>query len=120
MDNSQQMSRVNELTESERKRKEVVEAGGTVVANMDFDDNLIRWAQNNNRYQRIDCRTDWCNPFILNKDGDRDAICDSFSVYLDSKPSLLERIDELRGKVLGCWCYPERCHGDEIIKRLKA
>jgi len=27
--------------------------------------------------------------------------------------------DELRGKVLGCWCYPARCHGLTLINWAK-
>jgi hypothetical protein len=29
------------------------------------------------------------------------------------------RLEFLRGKVLGCWCKPENCHGDVILKLLK-
>lgn len=29
---------------------------------------------------------------------------------------LLDDLDELRGKVLGCWCKPKSCHGDILIK----
>jgi len=24
--------------------------------------------------------------------------------------------EELRGKVLGCWCYPRPCHGDVLLE----
>ena len=105
-------------TDSERERRAIVEAGGTVVAHQKKDENLIRWAQFNDCYQKIDRPGIWSNPFVLPDDGDRDTVCDHFAVYLDMKPSLLVRIEELRGRVLGCWCYPERCHGDEFIRRL--
>jgi len=35
---------------------------------------------------------------------------------------LLNDLDELDGKVLGCWCKPKSCHGDilvEIIQNMK-
>lgn len=32
---------------------------------------------------------------------------------------LLNNIEELRGKVLGCWCKPKKCHGDVLIEILK-
>jgi len=35
---------------------------------------------------------------------------------------LLNDLDELDGKVLGCWCKPKACHGDiliEIIQNMK-
>jgi len=28
------------------------------------------------------------------------------------KPELLEKLPELKGKVLGCWCAPKEYHGD--------
>jgi hypothetical protein len=31
---------------------------------------------------------------------------------LPTQPDLMARLPELKGKVLGCWCAPEACHGD--------
>lgn len=31
----------------------------------------------------------------------------------------LEDLDELKGKNLGCWCKPEKCHGDVVIEFLE-
>jgi hypothetical protein len=28
-------------------------------------------------------------------------------------------LKKLKNKVLGCWCYPEKCHGDILIKILE-
>jgi hypothetical protein len=60
---------------------------------------------------RIDRNTEWGNPFQMDKDGDRDTVCDSYEIFFPRKFSLHNRLDELKGKVLGCWCYPDRCHG---------
>ena len=30
--------------------------------------------------------------------------------------TLMDSITELNGRILGCWCHPERCHGDILIK----
>ncbi len=35
------------------------------------------------------------------------------------KGPLIEDIEELRGKTLGCWCRPGRCHGDVLIELLR-
>jgi len=105
-------------TVEEKERREIVENGGTIVISLNTDLNLLRWAEVNDYLMKIDRTTDWGNPFILNADGDRDTVCDNYSIYLDMKPSLLKRLDELKGKVLGCWCYPERCHGAELLGRL--
>lgn len=105
-------------SESEYARKEQVEAGETVLANQHCDYRLIAWAGEHGLYVNIDRRTIWGNPFLIDEDGDRMTICQAYRYYLEWKPSLQRRIDELRGKVLGCWCYPEQCHGDTLILRL--
>ena len=69
----------------------------------------------------------WNNPFTVKKYG----IEKSLQLYrewvitgihpINGKKRkggpLLNDIDELRGKVLGCWCKPNKCHGD-ILKDL--
>ena len=106
-------------TPDQQKRREAVEAGLAVVGNMKAgtDTALIKWAKANGHFERIDRKSDWGNPFLLDEDGDRDEVCDSFEVYLARKPSLQKRIVELRGKVLACWCYPARCHGNHLAAK---
>jgi ParB-like chromosome segregation protein Spo0J len=101
--------------QDERDRQAQVTDGITVVANAAADKNLICWAEREGLAVRIDRGTRYGNPFILEEDGDRDAVCDSYERhYLVRKPSITDRIDagELTGKVLVCHCYPQRCHGD--------
>ena len=108
-----------EWTEDELKRKAIVESGGTVVANMhqDTDRALLMWARKTDRFVRIDRNTEWGNPFEMGKDGDRDTVCDSYEIFFPRKFSLHNRLDELKGKVLGCWCYPARCHGMYLVAK---
>ena len=110
----------HEWTKDELDRRAIVEAGGTVVANMhqDGDRALLAWARKTGRFARIDRQSDWGNPFEMGEDGDRDTVCDSFEIYFGRKYSLHNRITELKGKVLACWCYPKRCHGDHFVNKL--
>ena len=110
-----------EWTEDELDRRAIVEAGGTVVANMhhDTDRALLTWARQTGRFFRIDRQSDWGNPFEMGEDGDRDTVCDSFEIYFERKYSLHNRVHELKGKVLACWCYPKRCHGMHLIARME-
>lgn len=57
----------------------------------------------------------WANPFRIGPDGTRDEVIDKYAEWLDAQPELLACLPELAGKVLGCWCAPERCHGDVLI-----
>lgn len=68
----------------------------------------------------------FANPFKVGKDGDRDEVCEKYRVYvqkrIDTEFQFREELENLRGKTLGCWCKPERCHGDillEILNNLK-
>ena len=111
-----------EWSQSELDRKAIAEAGGTVVANMhqDSDRALLHWAKITGRFARIDRNSDWGNPFEMPADGDRDTVCDSYEIFFPRKFSLQNRLDELRGKVLGCWCYPQRCHGDYLLNKVQS
>jgi hypothetical protein len=57
----------------------------------------------------------WGNPFVLGRDGSREEVLAKYERWLLAQPDLLERARaELRGKVLGCWCAPQPCHGDVL------
>jgi hypothetical protein len=88
--------------------------GETVVLNMNTNFHAMKWAKDNERFQQIDRWSDWGNPFVLDLDGDRDAVCESFKVYFDLKLGLKAKIKQLKGKALGCHCYPKRCHGEHL------
>jgi len=34
----------------------------------------------------------------------------------DDDPKLKDLLCSYQGKTLGCWCKPDRCHGDELVK----
>jgi hypothetical protein len=106
-----------EWTPDQLDRKARAEAGECVVANMhdNTDAALIAWAEANDRFVRIDRKTEWGNPFEMPGDGDRAEVCGKFQrFYFPQKDSLLTKTEGLSGKVLGCWCHPEQCHGHII------
>jgi len=55
----------------------------------------------------------WGNPFVIGKDGNRDDVCDKF------RDEVLPNLDvtSLKGKDLVCFCSPQRCHADDILKK---
>lgn len=100
-------------SDDERQLLERHRAGETVVVNQHIHKDLIGWATNAGVYERIDRNSKWGNPFVLKDDGDRATVIASYADhYLPHKPSLDP--SELKGKVLGCWCHPEPCHGDVL------
>ena len=59
----------------------------------------------------------WKNPFLLKKF----TLEDSLKKYEEHVRSttLYDQLDELDGKVLGCWCKPLACHGDVLLKLIE-
>lgn len=63
----------------------------------------------------------WGNPFpVPSRDYDRavdpERILERYEAYVRGNPRLMASLPELRGKVLGCWCAPKRCHGDVLLR----
>jgi hypothetical protein len=58
----------------------------------------------------------WGNPFVIGKDGSREDVIKKYEEWIrNERPDLIAALPELKGKVLGCWCSPEKCHGDVLL-----
>jgi len=69
------------------------------------------------RYPKID--SPWANPYKIDKDNNREDVLKEYEEYIKNKINLTDlNLNDLKGKVLGCWCHPEKCHGDILIKLL--
>lgn len=103
-------------SDDERELLKRLRSGETIVVTLrGSHDNLVRWAESAGLYVRVDRKTPWGNPFETPTDGDRETVIANYAAhYLPYKPSLLEKLDTLSGKALGCWCAPEACHGDVL------
>ncbi len=62
----------------------------------------------------------WGNPFRIGPDGTRDQVVAEYDHWIGSRPDLVARLGELRGRRLGCFCAPQRCHGDVLARRADA
>jgi hypothetical protein len=61
----------------------------------------------------------WGNPFPLPRTHtpqQRAEVVAKYERWLLSQPELVAALPELRGKVLGCWCSPNPCHGDVLAR----
>lgn len=107
-----------EISKRDRDLIARLDQGETIVVNQKTDLATIRYAESKGLYIRADRFSDWGNPFEMDKDGTRDEVCDNFkNHYMPFKRSLLNQLYKLKGKALGCWCAPLRCHCD-ILKTL--
>jgi Domain of unknown function (DUF4326) len=58
----------------------------------------------------------WANPFHLGRQATPEQVVEKFRRWFIRQPSLLREVQTLRGKVLGCDCAPEPCHGDVLAE----
>lgn len=62
----------------------------------------------------------WGNPFShIPGKGEcqvptREDAVECYRRWIMTQPQLLADLHELQGKVLGCWCAPQACHGDVL------
>ena len=68
----------------------------------------------------IDRRTNWGNPFRIGKDGDRDTVIALYRADLWRRIRAgdigLQKLAELDGMWLACWCDPLPCHGHVLAR----
>ena len=58
----------------------------------------------------------WGNQFYIGRDGSRKQVVKLYERWLRASPYYMAKArKELKGKVLGCWCKPEACHGDILV-----
>lgn len=56
----------------------------------------------------------FANPFRIERESERPGAIQRYRQGVVSNPALLEEMQRLAGKRLGCWCVPKKCHGDII------
>jgi hypothetical protein len=62
----------------------------------------------------------WGNAFVIGRDGSRKEVIEKYSLYINNNEQLKKDLPELKGKILGCWCAPEACHGDILAELANA
>lgn len=76
---------------------------------------------NGERYPKQD--SIWHNPFKIDSIHDRNYVIQQYEIYIRNKinenSQLKQELLKLKGKNLGCWCSPEKCHGDILLKLIE-
>lgn len=55
----------------------------------------------------------WGNPF---RAGDTADVLTRYRQHVLDSPELVAQLPTLRGRTLGCWCYPNPCHADFLAE----
>lgn len=113
------------MTPTNQQRLEALQSGLAVTVAMNitkgrYVDPVAAWAAENSlltycgRRNYYTCHQDspWLNPFTA-RHGTRDEVCDLFETEV--LPTL--DVTPLKGRALGCWCYPKRCHCDALAAK---
>jgi hypothetical protein len=58
----------------------------------------------------------WGNPWPITATRTRAEAIAKYETWIQTQPTLLAALPELKGKVLGCWCRPHACHGDVLAR----
>lgn len=82
------------------------------IINIKYED-ISKYGDN---YVYIGRPSKWGNPFTIGPDGGRDMVIRKYEDYIRGNPELIQSLPELKDMTLGCWCYPESCHGDVLVK----
>jgi hypothetical protein len=73
----------------------------------------------NEEYDLLICRpSKWGNPFQIGRDGNRERVIKMYEIHIRRRPDLIAALPELAGQRLGCYCKPQACHGDVLVKLL--
>ena len=65
----------------------------------------------------------FANPFKIGKDGTREEVIQKYKIYIMDKitndDTMRIELLALKGKKLGCWCFPEACHGNVLLELIE-
>jgi len=65
----------------------------------------------------------WTTPYKIGRDGTRAEVVQKYETLMRAKlavdKELRQALMQLEGKVLGCWCAPEPCHGHVLLKLIE-
>lgn len=68
--------------------------------------------------------SNFANPYKIGKDGTREEVLEKYKEYIINKinnnPELMRELNSMKGKKLGCWCFPERCHGNILLELIES
>lgn len=112
----------SEETKIQNVRKaELNKIGYLDLENWLLEPNHVYVGRNLSFYVKGAIKSKWCNPYKVSKNIDLNTCLIMYEKHLIELLKNEQNLAEfllLKGKILGCWCYPEPCHADIIIKKL--
>ena len=100
------------------KKKELNKIGYRDLEHWLENDNHIYIGRNLSFYVKGANESIWANKFSVKKYGREDCL-KKYKENILKNPKLMKKLPNLKGKILGCWCYPEKCHGDILLELME-
>lgn len=97
------------------RKKELNKRGIADFEEWEKSDNTVYIGRNMSFYVKGATQSKWANPYSVKKYG-REECLKMYREYILNKPELLNDLESLRGKELGCWCTPDPCHGNILVE----
>ena len=72
--------------------------------------------KDNDKYCYIGRPSKFGNPLKMNNESEREKVVSQFREYAYSNQWILDNINMLTGKEIGCYCAPKACHGDVLVE----
>jgi hypothetical protein len=111
---------VGQFSSEERALFDTFHQGKGIVLNMRDPGphaNLVAWLEDTKLLVKADRKTKWGNPFEMPDDGGRETVVRLHKEhYLPYKRKLLDQLSRMGGTAWGCWCAPQPCHCDELLR----
>jgi len=99
------------------KKKYLQESGYDDFEDWNKKDKHLYIGRNMDFYVKGTKASKWKNPYSVKKYG-LEKCLELYEKHV-RESELYNQLEELKGKILGCWCKPDACHGDILIKLLK-
>jgi hypothetical protein len=97
------------------RKKELQKRGYDDFEDWNNESHTLYIGRNMNFYVLGTDASKWQNPYTIKKYG----LEKSLKLYKKHvKKNLMDSLSELKGKELGCWCKPNKCHGDILLELL--
>ena len=74
--------------------------------------------ESDDRFVYIGRGSKWGNPFQIDEESTREGVITKYREHIlgGAGRHLQGHLQEVRGRVLVCYCHPQACHGDVIAE----
>lgn len=112
---STNQTNTNQTTVVSVKKAELKKRGISDFKEWNEQKDTVYIGRNMSFYVKGTNKSKWHNPYSAKKYG-LERCLELYREYITNNTELLGQLDELKGMELGCWCKPNRCHGDILVE----